>query len=85
MFSEIYYKTWRAYIDGKEVPIVRADYILRGLLVPPGVYKIEFKCRDEVIVRSHTYALIGSIVVCIVFAALIGLLIYRRNKKGENL
>ena len=85
VFSEIYYKTWRAYIDGKEVPIVRADYILRGLLVPPGVHKIEFKCRDEVIVRSHTYALIGSIAVGIVFAALIGLLIYRRNKKGENL
>jgi hypothetical protein len=43
-FSETYYpKGWKAFIDGKETPIYRADYLFRAVLVPPGIHKLEMK------------------------------------------
>ena len=81
VFSEVYYKTWKAYIDGKEVTPIRANYVLRALPVPAGEHTIEFKCVDELMIESHKWSLYMSILVGLVIAGIIGFGIYRKVKK----
>ena len=83
LFSEIYYKTWKAYIDGVEVTPVRANYVLRALPIPAGKHTIEFKCYDELMAESHKWSLIFSILVGVVIAAAVGFSIYRSVKKKD--
>ena len=83
VFSEVYYKTWKAYIDGKEVTPVRAHYILRALPLPAGEHTIEFKCVDELMIKSHKWSTYMSILVAIVILGLAGFGIYRKTKNEK--
>ena len=66
VFSEVFYdKGWKAYIDDEEVPIVRADYLLRALQVPGGNHSIRFVFAPATVQVSNTVSLIASIVLCI--------------------
>ena len=83
VFSEVYYKTWKAYIDGKEVTPIRANYILRALPIPAGEHTIEFKCVDELMMKSHQWSTCMSIIVGIIILGLAGFGIYRKVKKED--
>ena len=43
VLSEIFYPGWQAFIDGREVAIRRANYVLRGLPLPAGSHFVRFE------------------------------------------
>jgi len=42
VLSDTYYPGWRATVDGVEVPIERANYLLRAVAAPGGAHRVEF-------------------------------------------
>jgi hypothetical protein len=64
VFSEVFYnKGWKALIDGKESPIIRTNYVLRGLTIPAGQHQIQFVFHPAAYYTGQTLTLIASIVI----------------------
>lgn len=68
VFSEIYYPIgWKAFIDGKETPIAKVDYVLRGLAVPSGKHTIEFRFEPESYTLGNNITLVIGIFSILAF------------------
>lgn len=72
--SDTYYSGWKAYVDGRETTIYRADYAFRSIFVPQGDHTIKFIYTPD----SFKYGLWLSI-----FSGLV-LVIFLFNSKRTN-
>jgi len=74
IFSEVYYsKGWNCYVDGTKIETFRANYILRGAIIPAGKHAIEWKFEPESFTKGSTYASIFSILLLLSFFGVSGL------------
>jgi hypothetical protein len=81
VFSDIYYPYgWKAYVDGKETPIVRANYVLRAIKIPAGTHKVEFKFHPDSFYTGDRIALFASILLF----AIAGFSIFKLMKGGNE-
>ena len=84
VFSEVYYRgneDWQAFIDGKLVPHLRANYVLRALRIPAGKHTIEFRFDPPLAHTGDTVDLICNVLLIV----LIGFVIFQagRNRQLE--
>lgn len=81
VFSEIFYdKGWNAYVDGKLVPHIRVDYVLRGMRIPQGNHKIEFKFEPKVFYTGEKISMAASAILILLFAGIVFLEIKKKSK-----
>ncbi len=85
IFSEVYYPGWKAVLrteDGKEteLDVFRANWILRGLMLPEASGEITFTFKPESFVKGEKYSLAASSVLLLLLIAAIALSL--RKKKS---
>ncbi|MDR1887313.1 MAG: YfhO family protein [Prevotellaceae bacterium] len=85
VFSEIYYPNgWHAYIDGQEAEIIRANYILRALLIPEGKHTVEFSFNPKSYTVTENIAWTGYVLLLgfVVLSIMAG--VRKINRKTEQ-
>ena len=57
VLSDTYYPGWRAFVDGVERPILRANHVFRAVVVPAGARDVVFSYEPD----SFRYGLLVSV------------------------
>ena len=86
VFSEIYYpEGWNCYIDGEKTEnTFRANYILRGALIPAGQHKIEWKFEPSSFAKASSYSLYGSILLFLMLFGILGMESFKELKTNKT-
>jgi len=77
LLSELYCPGWKASVDGKDVPILRADYLLRAVKLDAGKHSITMVYQP-----SSFY--IGSGITILTCLLLMVFYLYPKKKKGPK-
>ena len=79
VISDAYYPGWYAYMDGEEVPIFRANYVMRAVSLPEGHHDIEFRYKPLSVIWGVAISFTTLILMGII--SIVSLL--RKNDRGE--
>jgi len=83
VFSEIYYPYgWNAYVDRKQTPVIKTDYLLRGLSVPAGQHTIRFVFEPTSYKKGIMISYIGSWIILLLIA--LGLFMHFREERKKT-
>ena len=77
-FSQNYYPGWKAYVNGKQVPVYMVNGLIQGIEVPEGDSVIEFKFHP-------TSIYIGGVISLIALFAVVFIIIRERKKSSNNM
>ena len=84
VFSEVYYENgWKAYIDGKETPIVKVNYVLRGLAVPAGKHDIRFEFKPNGYIKGRKITSVAQVLLGILLLSAL-FMEWRKRKSKTN-
>ncbi len=81
--SEVFYDEWHAYVDGVEVPIVKTNFLLRGVVVPPGNHTVEFRYASPAFEQGRTISMASNGAAILIGLAGLGMWWRRRKETAQ--
>lgn len=64
--SDTYYPGWKAFVDGKETKIYKADFVFRAVEVPKGKHEIEMVYKPESFINGLKISLVSLGILAII-------------------
>ena len=78
VLTDVHYPGWKATVDGREVPIERVDYLLRGVPIPAGTHEVEFRYEPASFRAGWIISAVSTL------AVLIALLVGWRRRRHQR-
>ena len=73
--GDMFYPGWKAFVDGKQEPIMRGDYLFRVVRIPAGEHKVQFVC-DPFSIK------LGIAITILTVFLVIGIVFYGLARRG---
>jgi hypothetical protein len=61
VLAEVHYPGWRAWVDGAEAPVARANYLFRAVHLGPGTHEVEFVFAPRVYALGTGLSVVGAL------------------------
>lgn len=65
IYLDSYDKSWKAYLDNKKAPIIRANYNFKAVFMPQGEHKLSFVYRPYLYIISLLCRIIGVLLAVV--------------------
>ena len=87
LFNDSYHSGWRARIDGKSHPLLRANYAFMAVEVPPGRHEIEFEFLPAAFLEGIRWAKWGVffVLASAIFLALVEFWAFSGKRQRQRL
>lgn len=67
VLNDTFFPGWHAYVDDVETPVQRANYLFRGIAVPPGTHRIRFVYEPRSFLVGASITLVALLVSVVAF------------------
>ena len=81
VLADLWDKGWHAYLDGKPVPILRADHAIRGVVVSAGVQSLQFRYEPA----SFAWGLRLAAMAALILLGWTGVCLWNGHKRAATL
>jgi hypothetical protein len=68
VLTDSYDSEWRVWVDGHEVPLLRADYAFRAVALGPGSHKVEFLYDPFTVILGLVLSIIALLAIVILIS-----------------
>ena len=64
--AQTYFQNWKVFVDGKSVPVLRANEAFQAIEIPPGKHLVRFVYRDDMFYAGVAFSGAGLLACAII-------------------